>query len=119
MGANMQRQAVPLLKPVAPLVGTGMEHVAARDSGAVVVAKRAGIVESVYADRIIIRGEKGEDEEEREAAIDIYNLAKFQRSNQNTCINQKPIVNKRDRVRKGQIIADGPACHEGELALGQ
>jgi DNA-directed RNA polymerase subunit beta len=119
MGANMQRQAVPLLKPVAPLVGTGMEHVAARDSGAVVVAKRAGIVESVYADRIIIRGEGGEDEEEKEAAIDAYNLAKFQRSNQNTCINQKPIVDKGDHVKKGQIIADGPACHNGELALGQ
>ena len=119
MGANMQRQAVPLLKPVAPLVGTGMEHVAARDSGAVVIAKKAGIVESVYADRIIIRGDEGGDEEGKEAAIDIYNLAKFQRSNQNTCINQKPIVKKGAHVKKGQIIADGPACQDGELALGQ
>jgi DNA-directed RNA polymerase subunit beta len=119
MGANMQRQAVPLLRPVSPLVGTGMEHVAARDSGAVVVAKRAGVVESVSADRIIIRAEEEEGRSREEARIDIHSLLKFQRSNQNTCINQKPIVAKGDQVKKGQIIADGPACHNGELALGQ
>ncbi|MFH0872575.1 MAG: DNA-directed RNA polymerase subunit beta [bacterium] len=119
MGANMQRQAVPLLRPVSPLVGTGMEHVAARDSGAVVVAKRDGVVESVCADRIIIRAGVDEEEPGDGAGIDIYNLLKFQRSNQNTCINQKPIVRRGDRVKKGQIIADGPACHNGELALGQ
>ncbi len=119
MGANMQRQAVPLLRPVSPVVGTGMEHVAARDSGAVVVARRAGVVESVTADRIIIRAEESEDGSEEKATVNIYNLLKFQRSNQNTCINQKPIVQKSERVKKGQIIADGPACHSGELALGQ
>ncbi|MDH7500197.1 MAG: DNA-directed RNA polymerase subunit beta, partial [candidate division NC10 bacterium] len=119
MGANMQRQAVPLLRPVAPLVGTGMEYVAARDSGAVVVARRSGVVESVSADRVIIRAQEEEKGSRKEAGVDIYNLLKFQRSNQNTCINQKPIVQKGDRVKKGQIIADGPACHNGELALGQ
>jgi len=119
MGANMQRQAVPLLRPISPLVGTGMEHLAARDSGAVVVAKRSGIVEAVSADRIVIRAEEDEERSDKEGAVDIYNLLKFQRSNQNTCINQKPIVSKGDRVQKGQIIADGPACHNGELALGQ
>ncbi len=116
MGANMQRQAVPLLRPTSPIVGTGMEFVVAKDSGAVVVARRSGIVESVSAERIIIRaiGEDGDS-----AGVDTYTLQKFQRSNQNTCINQRPMVNKGDRVEKGQVIADGPATHNGELALGQ
>ena len=117
MGANMQRQAVPLLKPKAPIVGTGMEFVAAKDSGAVVVAKRSGVVEAVSADRIIVRADgRGED---GASGVNIYNLVKFKRSNQNTCINQKPIVRKGQRVEKGQVIADGSATQNGELALGQ
>jgi DNA-directed RNA polymerase subunit beta len=122
MGANMQRQAVPLLRPTAPLVGTGMEFVAARDSGAVVAAKRGGVVEAVSADRIIIRAERGElrsDGQDNGTGVDIYTLLKFQRSNQNTCITQKPIVSKGDTVVRGQVIADGPATQTGELALGQ
>jgi len=115
MGANMQRQAVPLIRPEPPLVGTGMEYVAAKDSGAVVVARRSGVVEAVSADRIIIRvdGKNGD------SGVDIYNLLKFKKSNQNTCINQKPIVRKGQRVEKGEVIADGPATAGGELALGQ
>ena len=122
MGANMQRQAVPLLRPTAPLVGTGMEFVAAKDSGAVVVAKRGGVVEAVSADRIIIRADSGEirsDGQDNGLGVDIYALLKFQRSNQNTCITQKPIVSKGDTVSRGQVIADGPATQTGELALGQ
>jgi DNA-directed RNA polymerase subunit beta len=122
MGANMQRQAVPLLRPTAPLVGTGMEFVAAKDSGAVVVAKRAGVVEAVSADRIIVRADPREprgDGQDNGSGVDIYTLLKFKRSNQNTCINQKPIVAKGDKVVKGQVIADGPATQQGELALGQ
>ncbi len=122
MGANMQRQAVPLLRPTAPLVGTGMEFVAAKDSGAVVVAKRGGVVEAVSADRIIVRGDPKEpraDGHDNGSGVDIYTLLKFKRSNQNTCITQKPIVAKGDTVVKGQVIADGPATQEGELALGQ
>ncbi|MBI5167195.1 MAG: DNA-directed RNA polymerase subunit beta [candidate division NC10 bacterium] len=115
MGANMQRQAVPLLRPTAPIVGTGMEYVAAKDSGAVVVAKRAGIVESVSAERIIIRATEGGDG----SGVDVYTLQKFQRSNQNTCINQRPGVKKGEWVQRGQVIADGPATQKGELALGQ
>ncbi len=122
MGANMQRQAVPLLRPTAPLVGTGMEFVAAKDSGAVVVAKRGGVVEAVSADRIIVRADPKEarsDGQDNGSNVDIYTLLKFQRSNQNTCITQKPIVAKGDSVVRGQVIADGPATQEGELALGQ
>ncbi len=122
MGANMQRQAVPLLKPTAPLVGTGMEHVAARDSGAVVVAKRGGVVEAVSADRIIVRADPKEprsDGLDNGSGVDVYTLLKFKRSNQNTCINQKPIVAKGERVSRGEVIADGPATQDGELALGQ
>jgi DNA-directed RNA polymerase subunit beta len=117
MGSNMQRQAVPLMKPEAPLVGTGMEAVVARDSGSVIVAKRPGVVESVEALRIVIKcaASKGE----LDTDVDIYNLSKYQRSNQDTCFNQKPIVSKGERVFKGQIIADGPASDEGELALGR
>jgi len=122
MGANMQRQAVPLLRPTAPLVGTGMEFVAAKDSGAVVVARRGGVVEAVSAERIIVRANPDEplsDGQDNGTGVDIYTLLKFQRSNQNTCITQKPIVSKGERVTKGQVIADGPATQQGELALGQ
>jgi len=118
MGSNMQRQAVPLMKPASPLVGTGMEHVVARDSGAVVVASRDGLVENVDASRIVVKSDIRE-RGETDTGVDIYNLTKYQRSNQDTCFNQKPIVNKGDRVRKGDIIADGPATDNGELALGR
>ncbi len=120
MGANMQRQAVPLLRPEAPVVGTGMEYKAAKDSGSVVVARRPGVVESVSADRIIVRadGETG-DGQDGGSAVDIYALIKFRRSNQNTCLNQRPIVRKGDLVVRDQVIADGPATQQGELALGQ
>jgi DNA-directed RNA polymerase subunit beta len=113
MGSNMQRQAVPLLKPEAPVVGTGMEYVAARDSGALVLAKRAGRVESVDASRIVVRASGGD------GGVDIYSLVKFQRSNQATCINQKPIVDIGDTVRKGDVLADGQSTDMGELSLGQ
>jgi DNA-directed RNA polymerase subunit beta len=121
MGANMQRQSVPLLKAEAPIVGTGMEGVTARDSGAVVLARRNGIVDSVDSERIIVRveGEHHPTQLSREVGSDIYQLIKFKRSNQNTCISQKPIVSKGDRVVKGQVIADGPCTDMGELALGR
>src|ERR1700683_3113415 len=121
MGANMQRQSVPLLVAEAPLVGTGMEGVTARDSGAVILAKRNGIVDSVDSERIIVRveGEHHPTQLSREVGSDIYQLTKFKRSNQNTCINQKPIVLKGDRVIKGQVIADGPCTEQGELGLGR
>jgi DNA-directed RNA polymerase subunit beta len=121
MGANMQRQSVPLLVSEAPLVGTGMEGVTARDSGAVVLARRNGIVDSVDSERIIVRveGEHHPTQLSREVGSDIYQLIKFKRSNQNTCINQKPIVRKGDRVVKGQVIADGPCTEQGELGLGR
>ncbi len=123
MGSNMQRQAVPLLYPEAPLVGTGMEHVVARDSGAVVIAKRGGVVESVSADRIVVRAEvRGKKADPvQDLPLDIYNLKpnKYRRSNQNTCINQKPIVRKGQRVAAGEVIADGPGTDQGELALGR
>jgi DNA-directed RNA polymerase subunit beta len=121
MGANMQRQSVPLLRAAAPLVGTGMEGVTARDSGAVVLARRNGIVDSVDSERIIVRveGEHHPTQLSREVGSDIYQLIKFKRSNQNTCINQKPVVKKGDRVVKGQVIADGPCTDKGELALGR
>src|SRR6202167_2565839 len=121
MGANMQRQSVPLLRAQAPIVGTGMEGVTARDSGAVVLAKRNGIIDSVDSERIIVRveGEHHPMQLSREVGSDIYQLTKFKRSNQNTCINQKPIVKKGQRVVKGQVIADGPCTDFGELALGR
>jgi len=121
MGANMQRQSVPLLKAEAPIVGTGMEGVTARDSGAVVLARRNGIIDSVDSERIIVRveGEHHPTQLSREVGSDIYQLTKFKRSNQNTCINQKPIVTKGQRVLKGQVIADGPCTDHGELALGR
>jgi DNA-directed RNA polymerase subunit beta len=119
MGSNMQRQAVPLIRTAAPLVGTGIEGIVARDSGVTLVAKREGIVESVDAARIVVRPIEQDDSDQVSAKPDIYTLVKFQRSNQNTCINQKPIVQRGDRVRPGDVIADGPACEMGELALGQ
>jgi len=118
MGSNMQRQAVPLMRPAIPLVGTGMEAIVARDSGAVVTAKRDGVVESVDASRIVIKCD-GIEEDGLDVGVDIYNLVKYQRSNQDTCFNQKSIVSKGDRVKKGDIIADGPATDQGELALGR
>jgi DNA-directed RNA polymerase subunit beta len=121
MGANMQRQSVPLLVAEAPLVGTGMEGVTARDSGAVILAKRNGVVDSVDSERIIVRvdGEHNQTQLSREVGSDIYQLTKFKRSNQNTCINQKPIVRQGDRVLKGQVLADGPCTEQGELGLGR
>ena len=115
MGSNMQRQAVPLLRTRAPLIGTGLEAVVARDSGVTVVAKRDGSVESVDASRIVVRPD---EDDGTGSNVDIINLIKYQRSNQNTCINQKPIVKKGDQIKKGQVIADGPATEAGELALG-
>ena len=117
MGSNMQRQAVPLLRPDAPLVGTGMEATVARDSGAAVVARRSGLVTKVDATRIVVRAT--EDLRSDEATVDIYKLAKFQRSNQNTCITQRPLVKVGDEVKAGDIVADGPSTQLGELALGQ
>jgi DNA-directed RNA polymerase subunit beta len=121
MGSNMQRQAVPLLRADAPYVGTGMEAVTARDSGAVVLCKRSGVVDSVDSERIIVRveGAAQEGQLSREVGADIYQLTKFKRSNQNTCINQKPIVNAGQRVKKGTVLADGPCTDLGELALGR
>jgi len=118
MGSNMQRQAVPLLRADAPLVGTGMERIVAHDSGAAVVARHNGIVESVDAARIVVKIDEGEVDETG-TGVDIYNLTKFIRSNQNTCLNQKPIVKVGDQVKRGEIIADGPSTQLGELALGQ
>jgi DNA-directed RNA polymerase subunit beta len=120
MGSNMQRQAVPLLRAEAPIVGTGMEYVTAHDSGAVVVCRRTGVVDSVDSRRIIVRIEgEGNGKRGKEIGADIYNLTKFKRSNQNTCINQRPIVKVGDHVEKGQVIADGPCTDRGELALGR
>jgi DNA-directed RNA polymerase subunit beta len=121
MGSNMQRQAVPLLRAETPYVGTGMEHVTARDSGAVVICKRSGIVDSVDSERIIVRvdGSAHEGQLSREVGADIYQLTKFKRSNQNTCISQKPIVFQGQRVKKGAVLADGPCTDLGELALGR
>jgi DNA-directed RNA polymerase subunit beta len=117
MGSNMQRQAVPLLKTHAPLVGTGIEDIVARDSGVCVVARRDGVVDSVDAARIVVKADTASTDVGSE--VDIYNLIKYQRSNQNTCINQKPIVKRGDRVKKADVIGDGPATETGELALGQ
>src|SRR6266704_1785931 len=120
MGSNMQRQAVPLIRGEAPLVGTGMERVTARDSGAVVLCKREGIVDQVDSERIIVRVESDHSGVlSREVGADIYQLIKFKRSNQNTCISQKPLVRVGDRVKKGQVLADGPCTERGELALGR
>src|SRR6204780_187929 len=121
MGSNMQRQAVPLLRAETPYVGTGMERVTARDSGAVVICKRAGVVDSVDSERIIVRveGNTQEGQMSREVGADIYQMTKFKRSNQNTCINQKPIVFQGQKVRKGAVLADGPCTEMGELALGR
>ena len=110
MGSNMQRQAVPLIKTQAPLVGTGMESVVAKAAGVTIVAKNDGVVENVDATRIVVKGSGNK--------VEIYNLTKYRRSNQNTCLNQKPIVRKGDMVKSGDVIADGPSTAHGELALG-
>jgi DNA-directed RNA polymerase subunit beta len=117
MGSNMQRQAVPLLQAEAPLVGTGIEEVVARDSGASIMARRGGIIDQVDATRIVVRAT--EDLTLGDAGVDIYRMRKFQRSNQNTCINQRPLVKVGDMVTKGEVIADGPSTDAGELALGK
>lgn len=117
MGSNMQRQAVPLLRTEAPIVGTGMEHVVARDSGAVIVAKRSGVVDQIDGKRIVIRATEADSK--GDIGVDIYTLMKYQGSNMNTCINQKPLVRKGDVVKAGDIIADGPSTDMGELALGR
>ncbi len=118
MGSNMQRQAVPLLRADSPLVGTGMERIVARDSGVSAVARHTGVVESVDSSRIVVKIDEDEYDETG-TGVDIYNLIKFSRSNQNTCINQKPVVKVGDHVKSGDIIADGPSTEMGELALGQ
>ncbi|MEX0975465.1 MAG: DNA-directed RNA polymerase subunit beta [Woeseia sp.] len=118
MGSNMQRQAVPTLRSEAPLVGTGMERAVAVDSGVTVVARRGGIVDSVDASRIVVR--VNDDETDAyESGVDIYNLTKYTRSNQNTCINQRPLVKGGDQIARGDVLADGPSTNMGELALGQ
>jgi DNA-directed RNA polymerase subunit beta len=117
MGSNMQRQAVPLVRAEAPFVGTGMEGVVARDSGAAIAARRTGVVDQVDATRIVVRAT--EELDPSRSGVDIYRLQKFQRSNQNTCINQRPLVKVGDQVTKGDIIADGPSTELGELALGR
>jgi DNA-directed RNA polymerase subunit beta len=117
MGSNMQRQAVPLVKAEAPLVGTGMEERVARDSGAAIAARRSGIVDQVDATRIVIRAT--DETDPSKPGVDIYRLRKFQRSNQNTCINQRPLINVGDRVEAGEIVADGPSTDLGDLALGK
>ena len=118
MGSNMQRQAVPLLKADSPLVGTGMERIVAKDSGVSVIARHNGQVDAVDASRIVVKIDDAEFDEAG-TGVDIYNLVKFSRSNQNTCINQKPVVKVGDRVKRGDVIADGPSTNMGELALGQ
>ncbi len=117
MGSNMQRQAVPLMRTEAPLVGTGMERVVARDSGVVVLATRDGVVDQVESTRIVVHSL--DKSGEASTGVDIYNLKKFQRSNHSTCINQRPLVRVGDRVKAGEVIADGPATSDGELALGR
>ena len=119
MGSNMQRQAVPLVTSDSPLVGTGMEAVVARDSGYVVQARRPGVVESVDATRIVVRAEGKEGRKGKDSGLDVYDLIKFQRSNQNTCITQTPVVRLGQPVKVGQVLADGPAIDHGELALGK
>ena len=117
MGSNMMRQAVPLLTNEAPLVGTGMEGLVASDSGAALVASKDGIVDQVDSQRIVIRSDS--DLEQDDLGVEIYNLKKFQRSNQSTCVNQKPLVRVGDKIKKGEVIADGPSTDKGELALGK
>ena len=117
MGSNMQRQAVPLLRTEAPFVGTGMEKTVARDSGVTIVARRDGIVENVDSTRIVVKADKPSGA--RDTGVDIYNLIKYQRSNQNTCVNQRPIIVVGDQVKAGDVIADGPSTEMGELALGR
>ena len=117
MGSNMQRQAVPLVKADAPLVGTGMEPIVARDSGAAIAARRTGVVDQIDATRIVVRAT--EEQDPAKPGVDIYRLMKYQRSNQSTCINQKPLVRVGDLVQKGDIIADGPSTDLGDLALGR
>jgi DNA-directed RNA polymerase subunit beta len=118
MGSNMQRQAVPTIRAEKPLVGTGMERNVARDSGVCVISDRGGVIDSVDASRIVVRV-SDEETEAGEAGVDIYNLTKFTRSNQNTCINQRPLVKPGDRIARGDVLADGPSCDLGDLALGQ
>ena len=117
MGSNMMRQAVPLLKPESPLVGTGMESDVALDSGVTIVAKRNGTVDKIDGKRIVVKA--SDDKDLSQSGVDIYNLSKFKRSNQNTCINQKPLVKVGDIIKAGDIIADGPGTKLGELALGK
>jgi DNA-directed RNA polymerase subunit beta len=119
MGANMQRQAVPTLRSQKPLVGTGIERAVARDSGVTVNARRGGTVEQVDAGRIVVKVNEKEISGEHDAGVDIYTLIKYTRSNQNTCINQRPLVNVGDKVARGDVLADGPSTDIGELALGQ
>ena len=119
MGSNMQRQAVPLIKTEAPLVGTGMESVVARDSGYVIFARHHGVVQSVDANRIVVKYDQAKSGKDKEKATEVFPLIKFLRSNQNTCINQKPVVNPGDIVKKGEVLADGPAIEQGDLALGR
>src|SRR3989338_7611162 len=122
MGSNMQRQAVPLVQTEAPLVGTGMEAIVARDSGYVVLAQRSGVVESVDATRIIVKTELQKREagsKKHEVCLDTYDLIKLKRSNQSTCINQKPVVVVGQAVKREQVLADGPAIDRGDLALGR
>ena len=117
MGSNMMRQAVPLLKPESPLVGTGIESDVALDSGVTIVAKRDGVVDKIDGKRIVVK--VTEETDFTKSGVDIYNLQKFKRSNQNTCINQRPLVRVGDKVKTGDIIADGPSTRLGELALGK
>lgn len=119
MGSNMQRQAVPLLRPEAPLIGTGIEHLVARGSGDVIVCKRAGVVEFVDAERILIRVDEKETSREHEIGTDLYLLTKFFRTNQNTCLNHRPVVRKGEKIERGQILADSSCTDGGELALGR
>jgi DNA-directed RNA polymerase subunit beta len=119
MGANMQRQAVPTLRAQKPLVGTGIERAVARDSGVTVNARRGGVIEQIDAGRIVVKVHEKEISGEHDAGVDIYTLIKYTRSNQNTCINQRPLVNVGDRVERGDVLADGPSTDIGELALGQ
>jgi DNA-directed RNA polymerase subunit beta len=119
MGSNMQRQAVPLLRPKAPFVGTGIEHLVAKGSGDVVICKRSGVVEFVDADRILIRVDEKEETNKHEVGTDLYLLTKFLRTNQNTCLSHRPIVRKGDRVREGQVLADSSCTDLGELSLGR